>query len=59
MVEFVEYIDDLVDCLSFDELKDFMYVYDKYVQNFFEEHDEGCIPVSMLEYYNNDYQIEE
>lgn len=50
MVEFVEYIDDLVDCLSFDELK---------VQNFFEEHDEGCIPVSMLEYYNNDYQIEE
>lgn len=53
----IEYTDDLVDSLNFNELKDFLYVYNKYIIHFYEEHDNGSIPVDMIEFYNNDYFI--
>ena len=56
----IEYTDDLVE---FDEqwnsenLKDFIYQYNKYVMGFYENHDEGSQPVCMVEFFNNDYQV--
>lgn len=55
----IEYTDDLVE---FDEqwnsenLKDFIYQYNKYVMGFYENHDEGSQPVCMVEFFNIDYQ---
>lgn len=54
----VEYTDDLVDELPFDMLKDFLYSYNKYVQEFYEYHDWGSQPVCMVEYFNNDFQLD-
>ena len=54
----IEYTDDLVDKLPFETLKEFLYRYNKYVQEFYEDHDEGSTPVSMLEYYDNDFQLD-
>lgn len=56
----IEYTDDLVEFdeqWGQEELKDFLYQYNKYVMNFFENHDEGSQPVSMVEFFNNDYQL--
>lgn len=56
----IEYTDDLV---NFDEqwgpeeLKDFLYQYNKYVMTFYEDHDAGSQPVSMTEFFNVDYQL--
>lgn len=58
MLDFIENTDSLVDFLDFEDLKDFLYQYDKYIQEFYEEHDEGSNPVCMTEFYNNDYQIQ-
>ena len=54
----IEYTDDLVEELNFDTLKEFLYQYDKYIQNFYDEHDENSYPVCMVEFYNNDFQEE-
>lgn len=54
----IEFTDDLVDKLDFETLKDFLYQYNKYIQNFYETHDKGSIPVCMIEYFNNDFQLD-
>lgn len=56
MIDFVEFTDDLVQELDSETLKEFLYQHNKYVQNFYDEHDEGSYPVSMTEFYNNDFQ---
>lgn len=42
------------DCTSA-ELRNFMKEYDLYIQNFYENHDNSCVPVCMAEFYENDY----
>ncbi len=42
--------------LSKKELIRFIVQYDKYIQNFFETHEDGMIPVCAEEFYDNDYQ---
>ena len=56
MEELIEYTDDLVDKLDFETLKEFLYQYNKYIQNFYEEHDENSYPVCMVEFFSNDFQ---
>lgn len=56
MIDFVKFTDDLVNDLDSETLKEFLYQYNKYIQNFYDEHDEGSYPVSMTEFYNNDFQ---
>ena len=56
----IEYTDDLVDFKypwSTEKLADFLYQYNKYVMEFYENHDEGSQPVCMVEFFNNDYQV--
>jgi len=53
----LEYTDDLVDELPMETLKDFLYQYNKYITFFYDDHDEGSQPVSMIEFFNNDYQV--
>lgn len=36
-------------------LYDFLAQYNDYVQNFYDEHDEGSYPVSIPEFYENDF----
>ena len=49
---------EVVQSLYEHELISFLAYYNEYVQEFYEEHDEGSQPVSMLEYINNDYQAD-
>lgn len=44
--------------LSMEELKKVVKSYNNYVMTFREEHDIDSEPVSIYEYYNNDYQLE-
>lgn len=53
----LENTDDLVNELSHEVLKEFLYHYNRYVVNFFEYHDEGSEPVDMIEFFNNDFQL--
>lgn len=53
----IEYTDDLVEELDYEILKEFLYQYNKYIVNFFDNHDEGSYPVSMVEFFNNDFQV--
>ena len=56
MLDFIENTDELVDSLDFETLKEFLYQYNKYIINFEDEHDEGCTPVCMEEFFNMDFQ---
>ena len=56
MIDFIENTDELVNELDFETLKYFLYEYNKYIQNFYDEHDEGCYPVCMEEFFNMDFQ---
>lgn len=38
------------------ELLDLISSYNNYVMSYFEEHDMGQSPVSIYEYYDNEYQ---
>ena len=38
------------------ELLDLIFSYNNYVMSYFEEHDMGQSPVSIYEYYDNEYQ---
>lgn len=56
----IEYTDDLVEFdypWNEEFLKDFLYQYNKYVITFYDSHDQGSQPVSMIEFFNNDYQL--
>lgn len=55
--KFIECTDNLVDELDFETLKEFLYQYNKYIVYFFDNHDEGSYPVSMTEFFNNDFQL--
>ena len=44
--------------LSKEELQDLMGKYNDYVMNYGEEHELGGCPVSIYEYYDNEYQLE-
>ncbi len=46
----------LLERLSKKELIRFIVQYDKYVQEFFETHEDGMIPVCAEEFFDNDYQ---
>jgi len=48
-------IQDLCKLLTAENLADFLQEYNKYVQEFHETHDTGSTPVSIMEFYNNDY----
>ena len=50
-----ETIGQMVEELDKDELLDFLVGYNKYIVHYYEDHDYPCQPVSMLEYFNNDY----
>lgn len=54
--DFAETLQELISGLTLTELEKFLISYNNYIQNFYDEHGEGCYPVSMLEYFNNDYQ---
>lgn len=43
--------------LDKEELLDFIKAYNTYVINFMEEHDFGMCPISVYEFYDNEYQI--
>lgn len=43
--------------LSREELLDLIKAYNDYVIEFFEEHDLGMCPISVYEFYDNEYQI--
>ena len=53
--EIIMTIQDLVEELTTENLIDVLEEYNNYVQTFYEEHDAGSYPVSLMEYYNNDY----
>ena len=45
--------------LSKEELLDILWHYDTYIENYMEEHGtckDGCCPVCLLEFVNNEYQ---
>ena len=42
--------------LTKEQLLDLMKCYDRYIIEWFDDHDEGC-PVCLSEFYNNEYQI--
>lgn len=45
--------------LDRDELLDIIWCYDDYIINYMDEHGvckDGCCPVCLLEFVNNDYQ---
>jgi hypothetical protein len=43
--------------LSKEELLDLIKAYNDYVIDFFEEHDLGMYPISVYEFYDNEYQL--
>lgn len=43
--------------LSREELLDFIKAYNNYIINFMEEHDIGMCPISIYEFYDNEYQL--
>lgn len=43
--------------LDKEELLNFIKAYNNYVINFMEEHDFGMCPISIYEFYDNEYQI--
>ena len=53
----IEYTEDLVNSLTKDELIHFLITYNNYVQYFYDSHDSSSQPVSMLEFFNNDYVL--
>ena len=43
--------------LSKEELLEFIKEYDNYIFEFEQEHDLGCMPVCVSEFYDNEWQI--
>ena len=43
--------------LSKEELLDLIKAYNDYVMDFMEEHDFGMCPISVYEFYDNEYQL--
>lgn len=43
--------------LDREELLNFIKAYNDYVIDFFEEHDLGMCPISVYEFYDNEYQL--
>lgn len=54
--EWEELIDELEE-LSREELLKLSLSYSDYIMSFYEDHDYGMCPVSIREYYNNDYKL--
>ena len=52
------WISDIVNELDKETLIDFICQYNDYVQNFYDEHDEGSYPCCIAEFYDNEYQLE-
>lgn len=50
-----ETLGQLVEELDKDEILDLLIKYDRYIMNFYENHDSSCQPACILEYFNNDY----
>lgn len=46
----------MLEKLNKETLLDLIYDYDRYIIEFYEEHDTGMTPVCVEEYYNNEYQ---
>lgn len=46
----------LVQNLPMEELEELIISYSMYIVDFPEEHDEGSYPVSLMEYYDNEFQ---
>lgn len=54
------FIDEIVKELNKKhQLVDFLCEYNDYVQNYYDEHDEGSYPVCMAEFYEWEYQIKQ
>ena len=47
----------MLENLSRNELQNLMESYNDYIMHFREEHDISCEPISIYEYYNNEYQM--
>ena len=56
MIEYIESINDL-NYFEKEELIDVIEAYNKYVVDFYDEHDEGSYPVSIIEFVNLEYPI--
>lgn len=50
----MRYVD--YDMLDREDLLYLMGCYNNYIIDFYEEHDSGCIPVSIYEFYENEFQ---
>lgn len=55
---FYDTIAELVDDLSRENLIDLLNEYSKYINSFYEYHDEGSTPSCLLEFFHNDYVAE-
>lgn len=53
------WIKDIVNELDKENLIDFICKYNDYVQEFYDYHDSCSLPVSVGEFYDNEYQLEE
>ena len=54
--KFIVDIRSLVKFLPMEELEELIMSYSMYIVDFPEEHDEGSYPVSLMEYYDNEFQ---
>lgn len=52
--QFLDMVEEL-SCNS-DILYDLLLEYNNYVQGFYDIHDSSCCPVSVMEYYYNDFR---
>ena len=55
---FYNTIEEMIDDLSSENLIDLLNEYNKYIISFYEYHDKGEEPVSLLEFFHNDYFAE-
>lgn len=54
--KFIVDVRSLVKFLPMEELEELIISYSMYIVDFPEEHDEGSYPVSLMEYYDNEFQ---
>jgi hypothetical protein len=47
---------EILEELNKGELISLMIEYDRYIVEFYESHDNGDIPVCLMEFYHNDFQ---
>ena len=52
------FIGETLKKLKKDDLVELICMYNDYVQNFYDKHDEGSYPCCIAEFYDNEYQLE-